>query len=154
MLYFSELTKQNYRTVEALQLAESEFTQAQEASKSSSSKKECNKRKKALADKVAEADKQLAEAEAQLKAAEAEVEKISQEYLAKVDAILKDAQTRVSDAEKARFKAISDFNAEFGVYSTTITGEKAAHEFDRAIDSLQRRLSNHLPFPLRGWRYF
>ena len=93
-----------------------------------------------MAKKVEDADKALIEAKAQLKAAEQEVERLSQEYLAKVDVILKEARSRVSEAERVKYETIKAFNEEYGPYVSTVTDERAVQDMINSIFSMERPL--------------
>lgn len=86
MLYYSEVTKQNYKTVEELKAAEAKAvktksTKAASESTTASSSNAPTGRRAELAKAVEAADTALADAKTKLKAAEEEAEAISRAYL-------------------------------------------------------------------------
>ena len=84
-----------------------------------------------LAKSVEDTEKALDKAYENLKKAEAKVEELQKEYDAKVDDIMNPAHTEVKECAKARAEAIKNFNDNFGVYTTTYTGNKALNEFEK-----------------------
>ena len=44
---------------------------------------------------------------------------------------IKDAADKYRKASDERYKALSDFNKEFGTYTTTYTGQQALEEYNR-----------------------
>ena len=48
------------------------------------------------------------------------------------------AKKAVSDAEKAKYKAIKEFNDSYGAYQVTYTGARAAEEMLKTLRELDR----------------
>ena len=95
-----------------------------------------------LAKAVEDADIALDKAYEDLKAAKEKVEELQKEYDEKVDAIMDPACAKIQECTKARADAIKEFNDNFGVYTTTYTGNKALNEFAKTanmIDQLWKR---------------
>ena len=46
---------------------------------------------------------------------------------------VKEAAENYRKASNERYKALSEFNKEFGTYTTTYTGQKALEEYNRAV---------------------
>lgn len=89
-----------------------------------------------MAKAVEDADKELDTAYEELKAAKAQVEELQKEYDAKVDAIMNPAHDKIKACTRARADAIKAFNDNFGVYTTTYTGNKALNEFSKIEDMM------------------
>lgn len=94
------------------------------------------KSKKELADDVEKSDEALKEARELYDIAEHQVQELSKEYLAKVDAIMKEAKERLKKAETDRYNAIKAFNDSYGVYRVTYTGTKAAEDLKRTLKEM------------------
>ena len=161
MKYYSERLDEVFDTEEELRLAEATLPEAQgkcdgdcdnckdpcyssdeDDLPADSIKKESLPTKKELADAVQKCDSDLKEAYNLYSVAEKKVEELSKKYLEEVDAILKPAKRAVRSAEEKKFEAVKRFNDIYGVYRVSYTGEKAAEEFNRAIDRFYSR---------RGW---
>ena len=91
-----------------------------------------------LAKAIEDAEKELDSAYEALKAAKAQVEALQKEYDLKVDEIMNPAHAKIKECTKQRADAIKKFNDNFGVYTTTYTGNKALNEFTKFDD-----LMNH-----------
>lgn len=131
MLYFSELTKETYNSPEACLEAEKNYKKQQaeaEAKKSAGAK-----RKKELAKFIEDADSKLTEANELYEVARQKAAEILDKSNKEAKQILDDAQELVKAAQKAKLDAILNFNKEFGTYTTTLTGEKAANEFNNQM---------------------
>lgn len=131
MLYFSELTKETYSSPEACMEAEKNYKKEQadlEAKKSASTK-----RKKELAKSIEDADSKLTEANELYEVARQKAAEILDKSNKEAKQILDDAQDLVKQAQKNKLDAILNFNKEFGTYTTTYTGERAASEFNNTM---------------------
>lgn len=133
-----------YDTVAACEEADRKFEKEQEqkALVETEKKNALSKRKKELADNV-----QVAEDKVSL--ALEEYEKVREEARKKVATaqeeakqMLKEAEEKYSEASNERYKAIQNFNEEFGVYTTTYTGKKALEEYNRVSRSMNRFFNN------------
>lgn len=147
MLYHSEITNQNYKTPEELAEAERDAEKAASKKTATKSVSPSNKRRAELAKAVEEADTALAEAKAALKKAEEQVETLSKDYLEKTRQILTPAQQGVTEAERAKCKAIQAFNNEFGAYVKTITDAEAVRDLIDSLFSMDRYAAS----PFRFW---
>lgn len=91
-----------------------------------------------LAKAVEDAEKDLDEAYENLKWAKEKVAELQKEYDEKVDAIMNPVQNEIKECTKARADAIKEFNDNFGVYTTTYTGNKALNELAKAEEMLNK----------------
>lgn len=133
MKFYSEELKQFFDTEEQC-LAEEEKARVE------AEEKKVTKAK--LAKEVEDADKALDGAYEGLKLAKEQVEELQKEYDQKVDGIMNPARDRVQECIKLRAEAIKNFNDNFGVYTTTYSGNKALNEFAKTaamIDKLWKR---------------
>lgn len=133
MKFYSEELKQFFDTEEQC-LAEEEKARVE------AEEKKVTKAK--LAKEVEDADKALDEAYEGLKLAKEQVEELQKEYDQKVDEIMNPARDRVRECIKLRADAIKNFNDNFGVYTTTYSGNKALNEFAKTaamIDNFWKR---------------
>lgn len=145
MKYFSEITGNMYDTTEALLEAEKTFLKADSAiiddlDTTVSSKEEFNDlvetpSKKQLAAEVEAAEEKLTEEYANYDVAKKKIEELSKQYLKDVNDILEPAKAAVKAAEMARYEAIRKFNEAYGVYRTELTGDRAAKELLRTLNS-------------------
>lgn len=124
----SEITGKEYPTVEACLKAEKVFKAEEEKKLANTSK-----RKKELASKVELADKQLSEANKLYEIAKTKATEILEKANKEVKEILTASKEQVKKAEEDKFNAVMEFNKEFGVYTTTVTGEKAAEELEKSL---------------------
>lgn len=133
MRFYSDELKKFFDTEEQC-LAEEEKARAE------AEEKKVTKAK--LAKAVEDAEKDLDEAYAGLEEAKQKVAELQKEYDDKVDAIMNPARDLIKECVKARAEAIKEFNDNFGVYTTTYTGNKALNEFAKTanmIDQLWKR---------------
>ena len=133
MKFYSEELKQFFDTEEQC-LAEEEKARVEA--------EETKVTKAKLAKEVEDADKALDGAYEGLKLAKEQVEELQKEYDQKVDGIMNPARDRVQECIKLRAEAIKNFNDNFGVYTTTYSGNKALNEFAKTaamIDKLWKR---------------
>ena len=129
MRFYSDELKKFFDT-EAQCLAEEEKARVE------AEEKKVTKAK--LAKAVEDADKDLDEAYAGLEEAKKQVAELQKEYDEKVDAIMTPARDLIKECTKARAEAIKEFNDNFGVYTTTYTGNKALNEFVKAEEMLNK----------------
>jgi hypothetical protein len=134
MRYYSETLNKFYDTEEQC-LAE------EEKARVDAEKKKVTKAK--LAKVVEDADKALDAAYENLEKAKASVAELQKEYDAKVDNIMNPAVELVKKCSKDRADAIKEFNDNFGVYTTTYSGDKALNELvkmDKIFDNFFKKL--------------
>ena len=158
MKYYSELLKEMFDNVDELNAAEKALnTQMKEMVKEAISEQKLDKnntkipavsimneavdsedlvvkRKKELAKNIEVAEKALEEAYAKFELAKSKCKKILEESNEQMCSIIDPASNDVRVAEMKKFEAISKFNEEFGPFRTMYTGDRAAREFDRAMD--------------------
>jgi len=128
MKYYSEVLKKVFDTPEALNEAEAESKRA-EVKKAES--------RKALAARVEQAQSNIDKAYECYDNALEEVQKILDESNAKAEKLLNAAKEDIKRAESEKLEAIRKFNEKFGPYTTTYTGDKAKHEFDKLVNRLE-----------------
>lgn len=131
----SELTGKEYQTVEECLKAEKEYNDRKEKLKQEEDRKQANlsKRKKALANEIDKADKALTEANKLYEVARGRAAEILEKSNKEVKEIMDTAEQEVKKAERDRLNAIIAFNKEFGTYTTSITGERAAEQFEKSL---------------------
>ena len=129
MRFYSDELKKFFDTEEQC-LAEEEKARAE------AEEKKITKAK--LAKSVEDADKALDKAYENLEWAKEKVAELQKEYDAKVDAIMNPVQDEIKECTKARAEAIKEFNDNFGVYTTTYTGNKALKELAKAEEMLNK----------------
>ena len=133
MRFYSDELKKFFDT-------EEECLSAEETAKVKAEEKKVTKAK--LAKAVEDAEKDLDEAYAGLEEAKKKVAELQKEYDDKVDAIMNPAHDLIKECTKARAEAIKEFNDNFGVYTTTYSGNKALNEFAKTaamIDQFWKR---------------
>lgn len=128
MKYYSEVLKKIFDTPEALNDAEAESKRAEVKKEES---------RKALATRVEQAQSSIDKAYEDYDKTLEEVQKILDESNAKAEKLLKAAKENIKRAESDKVEAIRIFNEKFGPYTTTYTGDKAKHEFDKIINRLE-----------------
>ena len=152
MKFYSDITKEMYESVDELNEAEAEFLMAtlEEECDDCTDCDECEgctecdetienvPTRKELAANVDKADAALKQAKADYDIAKQQVEELSKSYLEAVDAVMEPAKKAVSDAEKAKYKAIKEFNDSYGAYQVTYTGARAAEEMLKTLRELDR----------------
>lgn len=120
MRFYSDELKRFFDTEEQCLAEEEKARQAAEEKKVTKAK---------LAKAVEDAEKDLDEAYAGLEEAKQKVAELQKEYDEKVDAIMNPARDVIKECIKTRAEAIKEFNDNFGVYTTTYSGNKALNEF-------------------------
>lgn len=135
MKYFSDITNKTYDTIEQLQKAESTFKEAQKDKdlQKQDTKEQGVATKKQLAKKVEETTKELNAVLDNYDIAKKKAQKIMDAATKEAKEILSKARDEVNVAEDARWKAISEFNKQYGVYTVALTGQTASQEYKRAL---------------------
>ena len=125
MKYYSEILNKTFNTdVECLEAEKAyEDAKAKAAEVKAASEAKASKRKKELANAVEKATEELETAELNLEAAKEQVKILLEESNKKMVDILNPAKEAVRKANQAKYVAISNFNKEFGAYTTTISNE-------------------------------
>lgn len=134
MKYWSELLQKPFDTEKECLQAEKEFKRKK--AQEDATKSAISADKKFMAGKIEEADKKLKEANESYKLAKNKAAEILEKSNKEVETILEEAREVVRQAEKDRLEAVRAFNEKYGAYTTTLTGEKATEEFNKAISKL------------------
>ena len=129
MKYYSEELNKVFDTAEELNTAEAEKHKAEEEMNRKNAL--ASKEKKELANAIEKADEELDEAYKQLDLAREKAKEIQREALKKVEETLHPAEEAVKAALDRRYKCVKEFNDKYGVFTTTLTGAKAAEEMSR-----------------------
>lgn len=129
MKFYSEELKQLFDTEEQCLAEEEKARVAAEEKKVTKAK---------LAKAIEDAEKDLDEAYAGLEEAKTKVAELQKEYDEKVAAIMNPARDLIKECTKSRADAIKAFNDNFGVYTTTYTGNKALNEFAK-LDTMMNQ---------------
>lgn len=130
MKFYSEELKKFFETQEQCLAAE-------EKARIDAEEKNITKAK--LAKAIDDAEKLVDEAYEELELAKKQVCELQAEYDAKVDNIMTPAVNKVSESTKIRAEAIKKFNDNYGVYTTTYTGNKALNEYLK-IENMMNQL--------------
>ena len=101
-----------------------------------------NASKKELAKKIEAATAEVDEANEVYEAAKEKAKAILEEAKSKANEILSAAKKKVREAEQKRYEAVSAFNKKFGPYTTTLTGDKAANEYNRTLKRINDSILN------------
>lgn len=142
MKYYSEILKKNFDSEEDCLKAERNYQSEQKKIEEKLQKALQEKKakdeelalsKKELATKIEEASAKVEEANNVYDAAKEKATAILNKAKEEAAGILDVAKNKVREAEKARYEALSAFNKKFGPYTTTLTGEKAAKEYSKAV---------------------
>lgn len=129
MKYYSDLTKKIYESEKELNEAE-EQVRKEEAEKEKKASL-VSKDKKELANAIDRAEVALDEAYKNLDVARESARDVQKEALKQIERILRPAEERVKQAQAEKLDAVRKFNEKYGVYTTTLTGAKAAEEMSR-----------------------
>ena len=151
MRIYSDILKQFYPDVKACEKAEAEYAakKAAEEAKFEADKKALeekvaaekaaiSKKKKEMADAIELADEEYTAACKVYDAAKKQASDILKEAREKANYVLNVAAKEVEKASEKKMTAIRDFNKAFGVYRTTLTGAKAAEEYNRIVNGFDR----------------
>jgi len=136
MKYYSDTLGKLFDTEEALEKAEAVHKEEEE--KKAELATRISKEKKELATRIDDTEKKLDEAYKDLDAARERAREIQKEALKKIEEVLHPAEERVKNAQMEKLKAVKEFNEKYGVFTTKLTGAKAAEEMSRvwrAFDS-------------------
>lgn len=150
------LDGKEYLSVEDCQVADEAFKKAQKADAAAKAaakaaeKAEISKRKKELADKISNADKEVETAYGKYRDTEKKATDIIKKAKAEANALIKEASMNYSNALKEKAECIGKFNKEFGVYTKVYTGNEALNEYRKLADSI---FGNESPFDklLKFW---
>lgn len=151
MKFYSELTKKTYDTEKECLSAESDYKKEQEriqaeinkAVEERKAKEEAlNASKKELAKAIEIATSEVEEANSVYEAAKEKATSILDEAKKKANDILDAAKVKVREAEQKKYEAVAAFNRKFGPYSVTLTGEKAANEYNKTLKRINDSISN------------
>lgn len=134
MKYWSELLQKPFDTEKECLQAEKEFKRKK--AQEDVTKSAISADKKLMASKIEEADKKLKDANENYKLAKNQAAEILEKSNKEVQEILDVAKESVRQAEKDRLEAVRAFNEKYGAYTTTLTGEQATEEFNKAISKL------------------
>lgn len=141
MKYFSEKLNKVYNSEAECQAAEMAFDAEQKAKaeREAAIKEQENKvaiqtskRKKELAKAVDDAEAKVAKAYEDYEVVKEEIKKLTEEYNKKISDLTNPAKEAITQAQRERFQAISEFNKEFGAYTTIYSGNRALEEMKRA----------------------
>ena len=125
---YQELEGRVFSTVKECRAAEAEVEAAREVL---ATKADTSKKKKALADAIAQADAAVTEAYADYETAKEQVRKILEETNNQMENILTPAKAKVKEAEQRRVDAIKAYTDNYGCYQSVYTGERAEKELER-----------------------
>lgn len=89
------------------------------------------KEKKELANAVELAEKNLQEACQNYELKKEEAKKLRKECEQKIVDLLEPARKAIDDANLAKYEAIKNYNAKYGTYTVTYSGDKAFEEYRR-----------------------
>lgn len=140
MKYYSDVTQKVYDTEEELNKAEEEIKTLEEEKEKKSAL--VSKEKKELANKIDVAEDTLNAAYKDLDLAREKAKDVQREALKQIENILRPAEEAVKNAQAERLDAIREFNQKYGVFTTTLTGQKAADEMSRVWRSFDKLFSD------------
>ena len=158
MKYFSEELNKNFDTEEECIKAEKAYQLEQKKNEEKLQKALQEKKdrdneialsKKEMASKIEEATAKVDEANSIYEAAKEKATSILNKAKEEASNILEVAKNKVREAEKSRYEAVSAFNKKFGPYNVTLTGEKAANEYNKAVKRFNNIFSEFLSDFLR-----
>lgn len=104
-------------------------------------KAEISKRKKELSSMIESAEDKVKVAKVDYNQARAQAEKIIAEAKKEAQAILDAAGEKLKLANEEKVNAISNFNKEFGPFTTVLTGEDAWNEYQRIQNNIDRQFN-------------
>ena len=128
MKYYSEILNKPFDTEKACLEAERNYQDQQS---------NASKRKRELDKAIQLAQQKVDQANNEYEVAKQKATKLLEESNKQIKEILDNAEKAVKDAEEEKYKAISNFNKEFGTYKVTVTGEKAAEQLNKALKQLE-----------------
>lgn len=119
--------------------AAEELRKSKEAEELALKKAEVSKRKKELSNEIELATDAVRTATIEYNQAKERAEKLIVEARKEAQAILKDAADKLSEANDKKVTAISNFNKEFGPFTTVLTGEDAWNEAQRIQQAIDKQ---------------
>lgn len=155
MKYYSEILNKYFNNekecLEAEKLHKSEQLKLENKLKQSLEDKkikdqERSNLKKRFAKAIEDAERELEEANKLYDIAKDEAKAILEKSNKEAKEVLDLAATKVKEATKKKTQAIVAFNKEFGPYVTSITGVKAADEFNRTINAINELFNKFILF--------
>lgn len=131
------LDGKEYKTVEDCVAADKVFEEARKKAEAEEAEKKTliSKQKKEKADIIKAAEDEVALAQADYDKAREAAKEIINRAKEEARKLVTDASTKYKEATDKKYKAIADFNKEFGTYTTTYTGKEALDEYNRVMRS-------------------
>lgn len=160
MKYYSEKLKKPFDTEEDCVKAEKEFDKEQkriqeELDKAIAAKKaedeKLNASKKELAKVIEAAQAELDEAKSIHEAAKQKADEIMAEAKQKAAEVINAASVKVREASQKKYEAVKAFTNKFGPYTISLTGDKAAKEFNEVIKGINDMFYDALKGVLPGY---
>lgn len=143
MKYYSESLKKFYDSESDLLKAEEEEKKQQAIAETS---------RKEMAKNIEEANTRIDKAYEEYEVAKKKVDDLIAETRQKVKSILDPAKKEISDAENARMEAIKEFNKKYGVYTETLSGDKAVEQYNRVLNQFNSTFENFWK-PFYNWLF-
>ena len=151
MKIYSEVTKELYDDVKECQKAEDSYAkkqlEAEEKQKAleakvAEEKAAISKKRKELSDAIEKADEDYVAACNVYDVARKQADDVIIEARKKAADILSAAAKEVEKASEKKMNAVSEFNKEFGPYSTVVTGNKAVELHNKVVSNFYRMFNN------------
>lgn len=138
-----------YNTVDECMKADEAFDKAivEKEKQETEAKNALSLRKKEKANAIQAADEELNLAQVEYDKVRAEAKKVIEEAQVKAKNMIKVAADKYREASDNKYKAIREFNKEFGTYTTTYTGQKALEEYNRITSQFNDFFDNFF----KGW---
>lgn len=143
MKYYSEDLKKFYDSESDLLKAEEEASKQKAIAKIS---------RKEMAKNIDEANTRIDKAYQSYDAAKKQVGELIAETRQKAKSILDPAKKEISDAENARMEAIKEFNKKYGVYTETLSGDKAVAQYNRVLNTFSNAFESMWK-PFYNWLF-
>ena len=136
MKYYSDLLKTFYDTESECQEKEKEYLKKieQEEKEEKEKQKLISSEKKELVNAIDAANAALDAEYQKYEEAKMKAQELVRNAKEEAAKILEPAKQSLTDAQKAKYEAISNFNRKYGVYTTSYTGSKALSEYKRGVD--------------------
>lgn len=144
--YFSTILNKPFDTVDELvkaeeadkkQKAEEQAKLEKSVAEKQQKEKELQATKKQMAKAVEDATKEVNEANDLYDVAQSRAKEIMSEASKKANDLIDEAAKKVRLAEEKRYKAVAEFNKQFGTYTTTVTGDMAAKMYNKALKRIE-----------------
>lgn len=139
MKFYSDLTKKPYDTEKECLAAEAEYKKEQAAKEAKQSS--ISKEKRELSKAIEDANDKLKEANKLYEVAQSKAKDLLEKSNKEIKEILDNASKVVKEAQERKLNALIAFNKKFGTYTTTITGEEAAEEFNDIVEKIDKAFS-------------